>query len=115
MRVAGSVNDAWCGTVVAGKVIGTSLKVGSVVVGNVVTLVNLVTLLEVGSVNGVWRRSVVVGKVIETVRVSGAVNDVWWGSVVVGKVIVTFLEVGSAVLGTVIVIVTLSVVAEVTG
>ena len=42
-------------------------------------------------------------------------NDVWCGTVVVGKVIVTFLEVGSVVVGNVIVIVTLSVVVEVTG
>ena len=39
----------------------------------------------------------------------------WGGTVVLGKMIVTFLEVGSVVVGNVIVIVTLSVVVEVTG
>ena len=75
------VNDVWCGAVV-----------GSVVVGNVVALVNLVTLLEVGgwrlevgSVNGVWRRKVVVEKLLEI----GSVNGVWRRSVVVGNVIGT--------------------------
>ena len=75
------VNDVSCGTVV-----------GSVVVGNVVALVNLVTLLEVGgwrlevgSVNGVWRRKVVVEKLLEI----GSVNGVWRRSVVVGNVIGT--------------------------
>ena len=42
-------------------------------------------------------------------------NDVWGGTVVLGKIIVTFLEVGSVVVGNVIVVVTLSVVVEVTG
>ena len=42
-------------------------------------------------------------------------NDVWGGTVVLGKMIATFLEVGSIVVGNVIVIVTFSVVVEVTG